>query len=94
MYTTHGAHIPGTRLGKNPLLRPVLCGGVDDCPDCMLEGATVTNLVYFREETNYDQTMSRVFDSLREAGASVESARKAMKIMTDNGILFRERKQT
>lgn len=93
MHTTHGDHVPGTRLGNNPPLMPPRCGGVQQCPDCMLEAHAVTRLDYFREEYYDDQTLTRVFDSLRKAGASYESARKAIHVMTENGILFRERKQ-
>lgn len=94
MYTTHGDHIPGTRLGlDNPPLKPARCGGINQCPDCALEAAAGNpKLAYFREEFYDEHTLSRVYDALRKAGASDKSARVAIKVMEDNGILFRERK--
>lgn len=59
----------------------------------MLEAAAITKLVYYREDKYDEKTMSRVYQSLREAGASHVIAENAIKVMEDNGILFRERKQ-
>jgi hypothetical protein len=41
MHTTHGSHIPGTKLGNNPPVRFPRCGGVTSCPDCALEAESV-----------------------------------------------------
>jgi DNA-binding transcriptional regulator YhcF (GntR family) len=59
----------------------------------MLEAAAITKLVYYREEKYDEKTMSRVYQLLREAGATTEIAENAIKVLEDNGILFRERKQ-
>lgn len=60
----------------------------------MLEAAAVTKIIYYYRNERYDEmTLSRVYFSLREAGATIEIAENAIKVMTDKGILFRERKQ-
>lgn len=93
MYTTHGDPIPGTRLGDaNPPIRRARCGGVKSCPDCMLEAAAITGLDYYREDTASPFTTYRVLELLTEAGIDQELAENAIKVMEDNGILFRERK--
>lgn len=59
----------------------------------MLEAAAVTNLDYFREFDHYDdRTLNRVFHSMRKAGVSWVDARAAIETMSNDGILFRERK--
>lgn len=89
MYTTHGDHIPGTRLGSHPSLEPSRCGGVSKCPECMQEAASVSD----NREEYYDiHILLRVFNSLREAGVSPELAQKAIFVMQVHEIIFRERK--
>lgn len=93
MRTTHGVHISGTRFGRNPPLEPPRCGGLNQCPDCRLEAATVTGCIdYFREETFDASTYILVINSLCEAGLDEEMARIAVQAMESRGILFRERK--
>lgn len=93
MHTTHGDHIPGTRLGTNPPIQPARCGGVQQCSNCMLEAAAITGLDYYREDKYNEQTISRVLNLLREAGVTDTLAEKAITLMKENGILFRERKK-
>lgn len=95
MRTTHGAHIPGTRLGTNPPSRPTKCGGIEHCIDCRLEAAAVTTKIdYSHEEYCDDLTLNKVYISLREAGVMSWMADEAIKRLQSNGILFRERKTT
>jgi DNA-binding transcriptional regulator YhcF (GntR family) len=58
----------------------------------MLEAYAITKLDYYREYKYNEHTISRVYDSLREAGADEDLAQRAIKVMDDNDILFRERK--
>jgi len=92
MRTTHGCHIPGTRLGDNPPIKPARCGGIFQCPDCMLEAAAIPRLNYSRDEYFDEHTLTRVYGSLCEAGATPQMASDAISVMLNNGILFRERK--
>jgi hypothetical protein len=92
MYTTHGDRIEGTRLGSNPPVKRPLCGGVRQCPDCRQEAAAVMGLTYYREEKYDSNTRMQVVKALLLAGVDEETARKAINVMEDDGILFRERK--
>jgi hypothetical protein len=58
----------------------------------MLEAHAITKLDYFREDKYDEMTLMKVHTSLCEAGVSEELATKAMNVMLDKGILFRERK--
>lgn len=59
----------------------------------MLEAAAITKLDYYREDEYDEHTVVRVYESLCEAGTHPGLAQNAIKVMEDNGILFRERKQ-
>lgn len=59
----------------------------------MAEAHAITGLDYYREEKYDEYTTTRVFQALREAGATLEVAEKAMNVMENRGILFRERKK-
>src|SRR3954463_12307886 len=87
MYTTHGAHIIGSRLGDaNPPLRPATCGGPLQCLECAEEASVVTGLRYYRDEYFDSLTIPTVIDAICEAGASREVALIAIDIMTKAGI--------
>lgn len=60
----------------------------------MLEASAIRpKLNYYREEHYDNNTMTRVYDSLREAGVERGLALKVLDVMDTNGILFRERKK-
>lgn len=91
MHTTHGAHIPGTRLGDNPPRKLALCGGVRSCLDCKLEAQAFAGGLHYHYEPLKVAPLIKVVQSLREAGATEDLALDAINSMHKNGILFRER---
>lgn len=96
MRTSHGAHIPGTRLGNNPPIHIAKCGGISRCPDCIMEADAVTyrgSLVYSRAEQTIetDEMLKRVYQILGEAGADRDLSLDIISAFQEQGILFRER---
>lgn len=58
-----------------------------------MEAGAVTELDdYYSEEKYTSETRMKVVNALLVAGVDEETARKAINVMEDNGILFRERK--
>jgi hypothetical protein len=87
MYTTHGAHIPGTRLGNNPPVTRPRCGGLDDCSDCGMEAEAVGLISYTQEDT----AKQKAYDYICKAGVDSVTASLVLINMSLAGIVFRER---
>lgn len=101
-YTSHGHHIPGTVMNGERPLQVARCGGPPLCTDCAKETANYIS-AHQKEmwetlkmtndkgnETHDEKTLLKVLNSLLDAGVKYEQAINAIRIMQNNGILFRE----
>lgn len=89
-WTYHGHQIPNSPVESQTPNRVARCGGIRMCRSCMQDVAN-WETTKRKELVATEQTMVKVFGSLKKLGLSDEMALNAINAMQNEGILFRER---